>query len=228
MTSQPSILRRAYDAVALFALLNILGVGALIALLASSGTVDLKKVRTIVAILRGAELVPVATDEPTETTGVVTDEETPGRAVDVVAKSQIDMEILRREAERIKTELDQRLALNNSILLRVTTERERFQREVDQSRQQLESSTQQRREEGFQKQIAIYESLSPKVAVEHLLALPDIDEAAKVLLEIQTRKAKKIVESAKRADQMAKMKLILRRVREVAPDRSVEFEAEGP
>lgn len=228
MTSQPSILRRAYDAVALFALLNILGVGALIALLASSGTVDLKKVRTIVAILRGVELVPIVTDEPTETTGVVTDEETPGRAVDVVAKSQIDMEILRREAERIKTELDQRLALNNSILLRVTTERERFQREVDQSRQQLESSTQQRREEGFLKQIAIYESLSPKVAVEHLLALPDIDEAAKVLLEIQTRKAKKIVESAKRADQMAKMKLILRRVREVAPDRSVEFEAEGP
>lgn len=227
MTSQPSILRRAYDAVALFALLNILGVGALIALLASSGTVDLKKVRTIVAILRGVELVPIVTDEPTETTGVVTDEETPGRAVDVVAKSQIDMEILRREAERIKTELDQRLALNNSILLRVTTERERFQREVDQSRQQLESSTQQRREEGFLKQIAIYESLSPKVAVEHLLALPDIDEAAKVLLEIQTRKAKKIVESAKRADQMAKMKLILRRVREVAPDRSVELEADG-
>ena len=63
--------------------------------------------------------------------------------------------------------------------------------------------------------------------MEHLLSLGEPDEAAKVLLELTTRKAKKIVEAAKRLDQIAKMKVILRRVREVAPERSSELEGPG-
>ena len=59
--------------------------------------------------------------------------------------------------------------------------------------------------------------------MQHLLALPEPDDAAKLLLEMNTRKAKKIVEAAKSGGQLTKMQNILRRVRQVAPDRSLEL-----
>ena len=228
MMRDPSIFRRAYDTVALFALLNVLALGGLGAYLVASGAVDAEKARRIGAVLRGEDSPQAQARVPEEPVAAETDTTDSESGGDVVARSQMEMEILRREGERIKAELDQRLALNNSILLRVMTERERFQQERDETARQQKAALDIRREEGFKKQIAIYESLAPKVAVQHLLAMSEPDEAAKVLLEIQTRKAKKIVEAAKRGDQMEKMKAILKRVREVAPDRSAEIEANQP
>lgn len=225
MMASPSIFRRAYDTVTLFALLNLLTIGGLCAFLAANGAIDAEKVRRIVAVMRGeepAQEVAPTTEEPEEP-AAGGEQEMTGK--DLAAESEVGIEIMRREAERVKAELDQRLALNNNILLRVMTERERFRREVDEAAKRDEASLKQRREEGFQKQIAIYESLRPKVAVQHLLAMPEADDAAKLLLEMDTRKAKKIVETAKQGDPMEKMKTILRRVREVAPDRSAELES---
>jgi len=224
----PSIFRQAYDTAALFALLNVLALGGLGAYLVASGAVDAEKARRIGAVLRGEDSPQVQARVPEEPVAAETDTTGSESGGDVAAQSQMEMEILRREGERIKAELDQRLALNNSILLRVMTERERFQQERDETARQQKAALDIRREEGFKKQIAIYESLAPKVAVQHLLAMSEPDQAAKVLLEIQTRKAKKIVEAAKRGDQMEKMKAILKRVREVAPDRSAEIEANQP
>ncbi len=130
---------------------------------------------------------------------------------------------MRLEAERIKAELDQRLALNNSIMLRVTAEKESLQRQREEAVKREQAVAAERASEGFQKQIAIYEGLAPKVAVQHLLSLNDPEQAAKILMEMETRKAKKIVEAAKRGDQLARMQAILERVREVAPDRSREL-----
>ncbi len=226
MTTRPSIFKRAYDTVTLFALLNMLAVGGLGAYLVGSRVVDAEKARRIVSVLRDEDLAQTdtaATQPPAEATT-----EAAGPDTGTAAVSQMDIEIMRRESERIKAELDQRLALNNSILLRVMTERERFQREQEESAQQQEASRKRRGEDGFKKQLAILEALSPKVAVQHLLAVSDPDDAARILLEIETRKAKKIVEAAKSGDQMETMKLILRRVREVAPQRSAELESKEP
>jgi len=107
----------------------------------------------------------------------------------------------------------------------VITERESFRREQEEARREREASIEQQRQDRYMRQIAIYESLTSKVAVQHLLAMPEPDDAAKVLLEMDTRKAKKIVEAAKQGDQLERMKTILRRVREVAPDRSAELES---
>ena len=225
MTTNPSIFRRAYDAAALFALLN-LGVLALLALyLVGGGGVDAEKARRIVAVLRGEDAAAVE-DVPAEKPEQESEDGEKRSVRDVVAESQMDQEILRREGERIKAELDQRLALNNSILLRVVEKREMFKEEQAEADRRREAMREQRNDEGFKKQIEIYESLAPKTAVEHLLAMPDPDEAARILLEIQTRKSKKIVEAAKRGDQLEKMKGILQRVREVAPDRSAAIGAD--
>lgn len=228
MIRDPSIFRRAYDTVALFALLNVLALGGVGVCLVASGALDMEKARRIAAILRGEDLPQVQAQIATEPVAAETDTAGSESGGDVVAQSQMEMEIVRREGERIKAELDQRLALNNSILLRVMNERERFQQERDEVARQQKTALDLRRTDGFKKQIAIYESLAPKVAVQHLLAMSEPDDAARILLEIQTRKAKKIVEAAKRGNQMERMKAILKRVREVAPDRSAELETDEP
>jgi len=223
MISNPSILRRTYDGVALFALLNTIALGALLAYIVGVGVVDGEKLRQIVGVMRGTE------DEATEVTEVsqplVEPLEPITRAVggDALAESQRDLEILRREAERIRAELDQRLALNNSILLKVMTERERFRQEQQRAEALEEQSAEQRRQEGFKKQIAIYESLSPKIALQHLLAIKDPGEAAEILVTINTRKAKSIIEAAKRNEDLEKMKTILQWTREASPQRFAEL-----
>lgn len=228
MTTGPSIVKRAYDGLALFALLNMVGVGALVVYLVAGGVLNGEKGRRIVGIMRDEDLSSADEEASNEPVDAETDDARAAAGTDAVVESQVDVEIIRRESERIKAELDQRLALNNSILLRVVTERERFQRELEEATNRQEASSKQRREKGFRKQIAIYESLSPKVAIQHLLALTEPDDAARILLEMETRKAKKVIEVAKRGEQIEKMKQILKRVREVAPDRSAELDSEEP
>ncbi len=227
MMNGSSILRRTYDGIVLFALLNMLGLGALVAVLVSSGAVDAEKVRTIVSILRGEDTA-AALEQPDDSTVVAEEPAEPAVGADAIAEAQRSAQIARLESDRIKAELDQRLALNNSILLRVTTERERFWKEREAAQKKEALSKKRRRDTGFRKQLDIIEALKPKVAVEHLLALPDADEASRILLQMDTRKAKKIVEAAKTPGQLSRMKVILQRVREVAPDRSDELDPTAP
>jgi len=216
--ANPSLLRRTYDSVALVTLLNVIGVAALVGFLVNSGALSGPKLREMIRVARGEGVVidaygaaRVAPDPEQGTTD---------RNVDRASLTPTDVESLRLEAERIKTELDQRLALNNSIMLRVMTEREAFKREQQAAAKRQQVAAARRDEAGFRKQIAIYEGLPPKLAVQHLLDLNDPDEAARLLLELDASQAKKIVESAKRGEDMAKMEEILRRVRDVSPDQA--------
>jgi len=221
MTSSQSIFKRAYDGAALFALLNMVALMGIVGYLAATGAVDGERVRKAAMALRG-ETAPVP-EAPTADRNALLAAAVakPDKATGV--ESEIDLEIAYRESERIKAELEQRLALNNSILLKVRTEREAFQRERDAVAKQEQASADVQREEGFKKQVAIMEALSPKIAIQHLLGLSDTDAAAKILMAMETGRAKKIVESAKRGDDMNRMKLILQRVREAAPSQLAEL-----
>lgn len=229
------MMRRVYDIFALVALLNMLALTGVAGYVVSSGLIDASKLQRVMAVLRGEEMAEVKTTEgapehPLEPTVTAT----PTMAANAIAPdeapitSQMDLEIMRREAERIKEELRQRLALNNSILLRVTTERETFKKEREAAKKQQDAQLAQRHEGGFVKQVEIYEGLAPKLAAQHLLGIQEPEEAAKVLMAMDPRKARKIVEAAKRGDQMDRMMVILQRVREVAPAKSEELDAEQP
>ncbi|MFQ5589952.1 MAG: hypothetical protein ACE5HE_02205 [Phycisphaerae bacterium] len=216
-----SVVKRAYDTIALFALLNVAGATAIMCWLVGSGAVNKDKMRRIAEIIGGEEQpadAPVVV-EPGPPEGDQQDAPSGGPEE---ATSQMDVGIMRREAERIKEELRQRLALNNSILLRVTAEREAFENERRIAERQEEQAREYRATEGFAKQVAIYDSLKPSTAVQHLLGLGDPDEAARILLALKTRQAKKIIEAAKRGDQK-KMMTIVQRLREVSPGRSEEL-----
>lgn len=214
--SVTTLVRKTYDGVALVALLNVVFVGGLLGYLYSSGAVDGEKLRKFVAVIRGAELATAETveAEPTTTEEAVARTNAPSFTP---ATAQMDMEAYRREADRIQEELRQRLALNNSILLRITAERKDFRRERAAAAKATETEQKERQTEGFEKQIAILEGVKPATAIEYLLSLGDTDEAAVILMAIDDRKAKKIVEAAKKPAQRKQMSLILREMRNVSP-----------
>ena len=223
LISSPSLFKRVYDGAALFALLNMVALVGIVGYLAATGAVSGERVRRAAMALRG-ETVPASGAAPGSAQTIPASavaKSTPEKEPRV--ESDADLEIAHRESERIKAELEQRLALNNSILLKVRTEREAFQKEREAAAKQEQASANVQRVEGFKKQVAIMEALSPKVAVQHLLALSDPDAAARILMTMETGKAKKIVESAKRGDEMNQMKQILQRVREAAPTRLAEL-----
>lgn len=209
------LVRRTYDSLALVALLNVLGVGALVGFLVNNGAITSETFRSMAMVVRGQGVVV----PPDVVVGdAATEAARQAKASAASAEiSESGLEALRLEAVRIKAELDQRLALNNSIMLRVMTERENFKREQQEAAQRLAVSQQKRENAGFKKQLAILNGLPPKLALQHLLDMGEPDEAARVLLELETPQAKKIVESAKRGDDMVKMEDILRRVRNVSP-----------
>jgi flagellar motility protein MotE (MotC chaperone) len=220
-----STIKRTYDTIALVALLNMGAAAGILLWLVGSGAVNGEKIQRIAAVMRGEDQSDDL-DTDAEQVGATDKAKDAASELPSVEESQRDAEIVRREADRIKEELRQRLALNNSILLRVTTERESFKKEREASREQAKAAKAYRETEGFTKQVAIYDSLTPKTAVEHLLGLDNADEAARILLVMKTRQAKKIIEAAKRGDQRQKMMVILQRLREVSPGRSMELAAE--
>lgn len=214
------MIRKLLEILAVVAVLNLMALGGLAAYAVTSGAITVDKARYIVAIMNGEQ--PLPGDESDEDEDEVADDKVISIAsVNPVAQTEMGKEMLRREADRIKAELDQRLALNNSILLRVTSERERFRQEQANAAKKRKSRTKQRRDEGFKKQLAIMESLSPKVASENLLAMEDLDDAVQMLLQMQTGKAKKIIESVKRTADKEKMREILRRMRDVPYQQAV-------
>ena len=220
--AKPSLLQRAYGILTGFAVANFFLITALLTYAVMTGTLDREKLRRIAAVIQGrAELTAPAPAKPEAPA-----KNQPGAVpVDVSSPSAQDVGLLQREAERIKEELDQQLSLVHGMMLKVTTEREAFHREKAAATKQEEDSLHVQRQEGFRKQVEIYEGLSAKVAVEHLLALDDPDQAARVLAQLEPRKAKKIVEAARTVEQTRRMQEILKRVQEVAPGRSEELTA---
>jgi hypothetical protein len=217
------VLKKAYDTAALLALLNLLGLAGLVGALVATGQLNRERGVQLVEVLRGGGAVPPvpetlpATAEPTEASPT---EPAPMTALPPAESG----EILRREAERLRTELDQRLALSNRVLLRVSMERETLQREQAEAARKQQEATAEADTSGFRKQVEIFEGLSPKVAIDYLLNVGDADDAARLLVAMDPRKSRKIVEAAKDEPQKAAMQQILQRVREVAPTAAEQLE----
>lgn len=215
-------MRRVYDLAALFSLLNLTALVIVTAIAFGTGALDRSRIARVAALLQGeAEVEPAAPSSPAD---VVTPPMAASRPQETSAGPE-DLEILRRETDRMKAELEQQTALMNSMMVKITADREELRREQERMKAPPPADLKQRREEGLKKQIEIFEQLTPKVALEHLLALSDMDQAARVLSELEPRKAKRIIEAAKTPEQSNRIQEILQRVQEAMPDRSAEFAA---
>jgi len=223
---KPSLIRRAYDALAMFSVLNVFALGGLAAFAVGTGAIDGERIQKVVSILQGLEssasdmpkepMKEPSVPSPNEVKPADAKSEASMPSKRDYASSQAELDMVRQESERIKVELDQRMALVRSIMLKVTQERESLEKEKEAlAATRSESAASRRRDgAGFKKQVEILEGLAPKVAVEHLLGMEDPSEAAQMLNMMEPRHAKEIVEAAKRPDQLKQMKIVMQKLGE--------------
>jgi hypothetical protein len=209
-------IRGVYHALAALALLHVAALFGAGGVMLATGRLKVDRAREALAVLRGqapstVQAAPVAETAP--------DAQPPAETIlDVGPPISVEQELLHREADRIRADLEHRVALNNRIMLRVTTEREAFQKERVQAQRQDQTRSAQRNEEGFRKLVEIMEALSPAAALDLLIGMPDADEAARLMFEMDARKARNIVEAAGRNPAQAdRIRLILERIGQTAP-----------
>ncbi len=222
MNSIKTTIRRTYEAAALVALLNLIVLMGGVTFVLASGKLNAEKVQLIASVMRGDDLI-IKPEEPAPDESSTEEAEKEDNAKELNLPN--DLEIVQREAQRIREELRQRTAINNSIMLRLTNERERFRLEQEAAAKRVAAKQRERNTKGFRKQIDLLENIAPKVAVKHLLAMGDADDAAEILLMMDTRKAKRIIEAAKDDNDSRKMMAIMRKVRSVSPEQSDELES---
>ena len=207
-------MRRVYHLLALGALLNLLVLGGTGAYLFSKGHLSRDKILQMAEIARGddtdeeVEEDPVAPEEPSAT----------ATRVDLSTESQYAQEIAVREMQRFRDEMDQRMALNNKIMLQITTRREALEREIRAFQRRREQDVEVKDNEGFKKELEIFESLKPSAAMELMLSKGSVDDAAKLMLQMESRKVAKIIEAAKTPADKMKLATIQERMKEVSLD----------
>lgn len=218
LTKTVSWSKRLYRYAAVMALINCAALSGAVGYLVATGKIDARSLQRAAIAFRGEQKDSATADRVSDSPVLIAGESGQGSQVDnLAAKAQMDVEILHREAERVKVELAQRLALNKSILVQVENERDAFRREQELQKRRQEESEKQVQDEGFQKQLAIFEALSPKVAVQHLLGMTDFEEAAKILKSLEPDRARKIIEAARRDPELSQMQMIVQKVRDVGP-----------
>lgn len=204
-------IKKTYRLAASLALWHLLAGGAFGAYWLGSGRLDLDRMRRIAAILAGKE-------EPMPMPAESSD---PSRLLPVLAESKPaerreDEELAWRTAERYRVEIEQRLKFINAERLDLTRQREELERLREQDRRREQEEIETVSGPGYEKELELVTTMAPKAALKHLLTLPDAD-AARVLFELETRKAKKIIESAKTAEESTKIEMVLRLMRELKP-----------
>jgi hypothetical protein len=206
-------LKTVYQLVALVALINAVillgGLGYAIA----TGKLTPERVRAMVDVLHTEE----------------TPAETVGDAVESDKAQQLAMatpppvgsnseEVIRRDLERQAMETEHRLILARRQMVEVERRREELEQAEAKRAELLDAEAAESAQLGFQKDLEYLAALNPKIAVDVLLA-KEIDAAARLLVAMETRKGKKIIEAAQKDPrQRARMLEIQLRIPELKPE----------
>ena len=113
----------------------------------------------------------------------------------------------------------------NAARVELTREREAFKRQQDEKRVQREEQIEKAALPGYRKELEIIEALSPKTALGQLMTMTDA-EAARIVFNLDTRKVKKLFESARSEEQLRKMASIRKMLRDIRGD-SGDSSSEG-
>ncbi len=214
------MLKKLYSLVALLCVLNMVVLAGAGVFVYAKGYLSADKLERVSAVLREEEPAePEATSVPAQPVALAGGvDEVAGAPGDLSMRSQHEQEIALREMQRFRDEMDQRMALNNRIMLQISTRREALEREMDKFQQQQKQEAEVVDDVGFKKELEVFETLKPAVALERLLAKADVDDAARIVLEMDTRKVAKMIEAAKTPPEKQKVQVVLERIREVSPE----------
>ncbi len=187
----------------LVCLVAVLAAGAAAAYLAIKGTLTGESLKTALAAVT-SEPAAAAASQPAGSAEASAEGATANETPDSNASEA---------AENLKLEMMRRDLANEQALLqagRVNLQRE--QEEFEQERTQWKAVREQElvtaHRSGVQKELDYLSSIKPGQALTLLRAKPD-DEASRILMAMETRKGKKIIEMCKTADETEWVKRIL-------------------
>ncbi len=209
-------IRTTYHWIAALALLHLLALGGGVGYLFGTGRLDAQRVRAAVGVLCGEQ--EQITNEPRASARAAPP------ANQVVASRQRGMvndEIQRRNAERYRTQVEQRLKFVNAARLEVDRRREEFEAQAEKDRQARKLRAERESGAGYAKEVEIIAALSPKTALEQIMTMDDA-EAARVMFQLDTRKVKKIIEAAKTDAERARVTAVRRLIRDIQPTEAHE------
>lgn len=209
------VLKKFYRLFAALALIHVLAAAGLIAYLASSGYLTPDRVRAAINVIKNGDAQPVEMDAKQTTTGKA---RTAAAESDNIAAPDPQAEQIRRlNLERVRTHAQQQLILAKRQLVQVQRDREEFEKMIADHDASREQQSEEARSEAFDKELEIVSQLKPKIALDRLLLLPP-DNAARLLMNMETRKAKKVVEAAHKDDgKWMRIMEIQERMRDLSP-----------
>lgn len=189
--NKTSPIRRLYEFVALLALIHLVVLVGLAGYLFADGRLNAERVGYLADVLRG-ELPEqkIATTQPSTIT------EVPETSELSIARSQIEEEIIRRQFDRQLRELQDKLALAEEYMLKITRRQEALDDKAAAFDESQRALAEERLAAGFRKDLDIISSLSGPMAREILVKRSEA-EAVKMIMQMDPRQVKKIVAACK-------------------------------
>jgi hypothetical protein len=211
---------RIYDALAIIALSTLLSTSGLAAYLFSVGRLNVERLETIAAVLRGESLVAPGAAEaaaapppPSSQPALAQAEGAPTAEELREARRRGHIESLRLERARRDLEAQQRLL--QLAMQQLIAEQESFTLQKSDFEQQRERLLKAELDEGFAKELEYVSGLPPKLAKEHILRSWEKHpvDAVRLFMRIDAGRGKRILEQFKSPAELRIMHELLERVR---------------
>lgn len=201
--------RRIVSILGILSLVAVLAAGGAAAYLAVKGTLNKQSLKTAVAAVTSQPAQAGAAASQPGTTS----QPGPAPASKLLAEGRQTEAAAMGELEMFRRQVNNERSMVEAARLEMQRERER----MDQQRKQWEANRQKdleaSQQSGAQKELEILSSIKPAQALSVLRGKPD-PQAARSIMAMETRKAKKIIELCKTTEETEWRKRILELIRE--------------
>lgn len=220
------MMKRAYQIVSVLSVAHMAALIGLLTFLLITGRLTPNKVEAMAAAWRGDDgEAPPADSQPAE--GSRADAPPSGEsAAEALAALRHERESIRHVVARELREIQDRNRLAEVIRLDVVRRREQLAKDRD----AFESERQRLREEtnrsGFTKELESLEATKPALRKEVLMSKKDAD-ALMLLMEMDTRTVKQVIESCKTEEELAWMTRLLDRMHRLDDAKAGELAEDG-
>ncbi len=216
------MMKRVYQAVSMLAVAHIMLLLGGTAYLIASGMLTVERAELIAQGLGGEFPPPEA-----ETGNGDEEEESTGPVEARIAQAQEEKEALRRLLEREVREVEDRQRLVDAAMLDVIRRQEQLEGERVAFAQQQEAIRAERLQSGFVKELELLSAAKPAARKELLRQKPDAD-VVKLLMEMDERQGKQVIDACKTPEEVAWIARILHQIQTQNGLSSAETERSEP
>ncbi len=198
-----------FNLIALIAIANLLIISGLVGYLIASGKLNADSADKIAAILRGENLIPASQASTQPATQ-------PSQKVASTQKAKpfslASLEIQQALLDREKRLIEDRFSRVKDAEFKLLKDREAFLQKQKEFYKQVEMFRKASKDEGFDKALALYSQMPPKLAKEDFMKL-DINVVVAYLMNMPKRIAAKILKEFKTSEEQKRRQEILEKIR---------------